>query len=319
MFLNESKFFSNLNNLKCFENKPHIAVGVSGGPDSMALVFLLKRWIKFKKGKLSALIFDHSIRDNSKEEAYKVKNILNNLDIESFIIKAKKNRLLKKNMAQARNNRFEGLINFCHKNNILHLFLGHHYNDNLETYIIRKINGSNLEGLNSMNKVSYFNNMQIVRPFIELNKKSILSFNKKNRIKFINDPSNKNINFTRVKVRDFLLDKNNEKLTNLDLKNLKKEIPDYKKMIWELLIKSLANVYPGKIKINLDELTRNHDLIIEKHILIILKFFSKFKYQTRSSKMNILVSELKKPSFKFFNLGGISIQKNRDFLIFSQK
>ena len=50
-------------------------------------------------------------------------------------------------MAQARNNRFKGLINFCNKNNILHLFLGHHFDDNLETYLIRKINGSNLEGL----------------------------------------------------------------------------------------------------------------------------------------------------------------------------
>ena len=319
MFLNESIFFSNLNNLRCFEKKPHIAVGVSGGPDSMALVFLLNRWIKLKKGKLSALIFDHSIRNGSKEEAYKVKNILNNLNIDSFIIQAKKNKLLKKNMAQARVNRFEGLINFCHNNNILHLFLGHHYDDNLETYIIRKINGSNLEGLDSMNKVSYFNNIQIIRPFIEFNKKSILIFNKKDRIKFINDPSNKNINFTRVKVRDFLLDKTNKKLTNLDLKNLKKEIPDYKKMIWELLIRCLASVNSGNIKINLNELTKNHDLIIEKHILIILKFFSKIKYQTRSSKINIFIDELKKPSFKFFNLAGISIQKHRDFLIFSQK
>ena len=51
------------------------------------------------------------------------------MNIETFIIKAKKNKLIKKNMADARINRFDGLLNFCNKNNILHLFLGHHCDD----------------------------------------------------------------------------------------------------------------------------------------------------------------------------------------------
>ena len=69
MPLNEKSFLNLLKNYKCFENKPHIAVGVSGGPDSMALVYLLNKWIKLNKGKLIALIFDHEIRSNSKEES----------------------------------------------------------------------------------------------------------------------------------------------------------------------------------------------------------------------------------------------------------
>ena len=38
-----------------FENNPVIAVAVSGGPDSMALIYLMKEWIKSKKGKIVAL------------------------------------------------------------------------------------------------------------------------------------------------------------------------------------------------------------------------------------------------------------------------
>ena len=109
-------FFLSLSlNLKYFEKKPHIAVGVSGGPDSMALLYLLNKWIKLKKGKLTALIFDHNIRSESKEESYHVKNMLKNFKVEVFIIKANKNKFKKKNMADARFNRFEGLINFCKK------------------------------------------------------------------------------------------------------------------------------------------------------------------------------------------------------------
>ena len=63
------------------------------------------------------------IRFNSKEESYQVKNMLQDLNIETFLIKPKKNKFIKKNMADARTNRFEGIINFCNKNDILHLIV----------------------------------------------------------------------------------------------------------------------------------------------------------------------------------------------------
>ena len=50
-----------------FEKYPSVAVAVSGGPDSMSLLFLLNAFIKYKKGNLTALIVDHGIRKNSKE------------------------------------------------------------------------------------------------------------------------------------------------------------------------------------------------------------------------------------------------------------
>ena len=64
-------------------------------------------------------------------------------------------------MNQARENRFYELISFCKKNKIFYLFLGHHFDDNIETFLLRKIAGSNIEGLNSMQMISIFNNIQI--------------------------------------------------------------------------------------------------------------------------------------------------------------
>ena len=59
-----------------FENTPKIAVAVSGGSDSMALVFLLDKWIKRYGGNIIALIIDHKIRKDSYKEANFVKNYL---------------------------------------------------------------------------------------------------------------------------------------------------------------------------------------------------------------------------------------------------
>ena len=319
MSLNYRIFKSFLENSKYFENKPHIGVGVSGGPDSLALSYLLNKWIKYKKGKLTAIIFDHGIRYNSKIESFQVKKMLNDLDIYYLVVRPNKNKPIKKNMSNARGNRFEGLIRLCKKNNILHLFLGHHFDDNIETYLLRKINGSNLDGLESINKTAYFQNIQILRPLIEIDKKSILTFNKINKLQFINDPTNKDLNYTRVKLRNFLQNNKYKKEIKKDFLKIKKQIPDYKKMIWETFIDNLVYVSATQIKISLYSLMKLDDLIIEKHILCILKFFNKNKAQTKSSKIMIFLDILKKPSFKTFNLSGINIKKNSDFLIFSQK
>ena len=158
-----------------------------------------------------------------------------------LIIKPNKNKIIKKNMSNARDNRFEGMIKMCKKKNILHLFLGHHSDDNLETFLMRKINGSNLDGLESINKNSYFKGIQILRPLIEIDKKSILSFNKNNKIQFISDPTNKDLNYTRVMIRNFLQNNIYKKEIKKDFFSIKKQIPNYKKMIWEILIDFLIS------------------------------------------------------------------------------
>ena len=317
MNLNQINFNSKLEKLNCFEKNPHIAVGISGGPDSMCLAHLLNGWTKLKKGKFSALVFDHGIRNDSKAESLQVKNMLTKtLKTKAVIIKPNKNTPIKKSMSNARLNRFVGLVGFCNKNNIPHLFLGHHIDDNLETFLIRKINGSNLEGLGSMNKITFYKNIQILRPLIEVNKTSILVYNKKNNVSYLNDPSNKDINYTRVKVRNFLNKKNVKQTVKKDFFNLKKEIPNYKKMILELFLKILYDVKSNKIKIKFDIFIKFDRLIIEKHILLILKFLNKHKL-TKSSKISIFIEALKSKNFKIFNLSGIIIQKKSNFLIFS--
>ena len=53
-------------------------------------------------------------------------------------------------MNEARNNRFNKILKYCLKNKIFYLFLGHHLDDNLETFVLRKIAGSNFDGLRCM-------------------------------------------------------------------------------------------------------------------------------------------------------------------------
>ena len=72
--LNQVNFNNYINKNYLFERKPFVAVAVSGGPDSMALLFLVNNWIKTVKGSVIAIIVNHGLRENSKEEAKLVQN-----------------------------------------------------------------------------------------------------------------------------------------------------------------------------------------------------------------------------------------------------
>ncbi len=95
MTLTKKKFIDNLKNYT-FENKPVVAAAVSGGPDSMALVFLLNNWIMSKNGKLIALIVDHKIRNNSALESKEVLSFLNKNKINTKILTVRKSKVKKK-------------------------------------------------------------------------------------------------------------------------------------------------------------------------------------------------------------------------------
>ena len=95
MLLIEKNLYKSLNKKNLFESNPSIAVAVSGGSDSIALVFLLKNWIRKNKGKLIAIIVDHQIREDSLQEACFVKKYLGKNNIQSLILKVPKKMSLK--------------------------------------------------------------------------------------------------------------------------------------------------------------------------------------------------------------------------------
>lgn len=321
MKLNNFNFNKFVNQNFSFEKNPSIAIAVSGGPDSMALVFLLNTWIKSKKGEINALIVDHKLRKSSSAEAKNVLSYLKLKKIKSKIMSVKNSKLVKKNMNEARNNRYELLTNFCKKNNILHLFVGHHSDDNIETFIYRKVSGSDLEGLQSIKDKTIKNKIIIARPLINFKKKEILKFNKQNSIPYIDDAFNLNLKFTRPAIRKFLneTDKLNIKEINKDFKTIKKYSPNYNSMIWNILINNTVAIKKNQIVLNLKDFLKNDYLIMVKIINKIYKFFNYQDYFLRSKKIQILINQIKYKNFTKFNLKSMLVEKHNNTLVFFKK
>ena len=321
MKLTNKEFIKNIEKKYTFEKKPSVAVAVSGGPDSMSLLFLVNAFIKYKKGELIALIVDHRIRKNSKEEAKFISTYLNKNNINSQILTANKDKVSKKSMNEARDNRYNLLTDYCIKNNILHLFIAHHKDDNLETFLNRKIAGSDFYGLKSMSEFSLYNKVCIIRPLLNFSKDALLNYNKKNKIEYINDPSNFNLDYTRPAIRNFLKksDQKTIKEINKDFENILFYSPYFIQMILEILLKNIVHVESKQIVISPHNIKNLNEITSENIIRRIYQFLFYQSKAPRSKKTRILINEMKKLNFNFFNLKGMIVKKNDNFLTFSKK
>ena len=319
MILNDANFCNYINNSFVFENKPRVAIAVSGGPDSMALLHLVNNWVKTKKGIVEALIVNHNIRENSKEEAYNVSKLLTDYKIKSKILNTNIKRVKKKNMNEARNNRYSLLTEYCKKEKILHLFVAHHLDDNLETFLLRRVSGSNFDGLASISKKVLINKINILRPLLNLSKKKIYKFNKINKIKYIEDPSNVNYRFSRPIIRKYLSDISFDKKKEIvnDFTLIKKNISKYKNMINEILFKNLDYVDSKIVKIDQNVLLKFDYFIAERIIQRIYSYLSNKGVSIRFSKIEILIKFIKTNNLKVFNLKDMKITKIENLLIFS--
>jgi len=315
--ITQSYFFAILKNYYLFEKNPKIAVAVSGGPDSMALLFLLNEWIKRNKGSLVALIVDHKIRKESTQETKTVCVYLKKNKIKSKILNINKKNVLKKTMSEARQNRFLQMSKYCKRYKFLHLFVGHHKDDNIETFLLRKIAGSNFEGLRCIQHKTIINGIQILRPLLTFSKSEIIRFNKTNNIEYLKDPSNDNLDYTRVVIRKFLLEEPTHiQKIEKDFALIQKYYPYYKQMLFQIFHTITTRTFKDEIVVNYNKFKIIDKEIKIKIVEIVYKFLKPKRNNLRYAKVIQALNLIGKKSSITTNLAGIHIHKSKFFISF---
>ena len=180
-----------------------IAVAVSGGADSTALLFVIKNYGL----DVVALTVDHGLRPESKDEAQEIKKICTSLNIEHHTLNWSPSDNINKMQKAARDARYALMIKFCKTHHIKTLFLAHHQDDVLETFFIRMWQKSGLLGLACMSSLTEKDGIMLARPFLNTSKKDLIHYLKKQNIPYIEDPSNTNQKYLRAKARNLDLNK----------------------------------------------------------------------------------------------------------------
>ncbi|MFL2933868.1 MAG: tRNA lysidine(34) synthetase TilS [Thalassobaculaceae bacterium] len=179
-------------------NKSHLAVGVSGGADSMALCILAARWGRSNNVLVTALVVDHGLRESSSSEAVVVASWLKRLEIPFKILTIEKSKPTTGVQEKARRWRFLAFDNWCRSNGVGAVLLGHTLDDQIETLFMRIDADTGPDGLSGMLNYTRVRGLIVVRPLLSVTKKRLIATCNHHNQRWINDPSNLDERFTRV-------------------------------------------------------------------------------------------------------------------------
>jgi tRNA(Ile)-lysidine synthase len=187
-----------------FENSPHLAVAVSGGADSMALCLLAHDWAVARGGRVTALTVDHGLRPASAEEAAQVGSWMSGCGIEHHILRWRGEKPTSAVQNSARVARYRLLCEWCRQENVLHLLLGHHADDQSETVLHRLVRGSGMSGLSGMSALVETSEVRLLRPLLSCRPAALRFLLTERGQEWLEDPSNQDPRFARTHVRAVL-------------------------------------------------------------------------------------------------------------------
>ncbi|MBN9343589.1 MAG: tRNA lysidine(34) synthetase TilS [Caedibacter sp. 38-128] len=199
--ITEAEFAQSMTKLGPFEPHPYLAVAVSGGSDSLALALLANQWIKNHAGSLIALTVDHQLRPTSTQEAHQVQQWLSGYGINTIILTWAEEKSGRRLQEKAREARYQKLEEWCRDQGVLHLLLGHHLEDQLETVSMRAEKGSGIEGMAGMSALVEKPYHRLLRPLLLYTKSRLQATLISSHQPWIEDPSNQNPKFKRVELR----------------------------------------------------------------------------------------------------------------------
>lgn len=297
-----------------------IALAVSGGADSICMTLLFSQLEGFN---VKILIVDHKLREESTAEALSVNEFISlkfkfNVDVLTW----EKDFDVQSNIqAKAREARYKLMTDYCRQNNIKYLCTAHNKNDRAETVLMNIMRGTGIDGLCSMREVSEIHNISLVRPLLRYTRDEIITHLKAYDITWIDDPSNENEKYERVKVRRLLKIIENSNLINAKhftsrlnlLSDNALSANDFIKKYVHKIIDQICKFFSlGVIMIDAKKLFNEESEVVIDVLQEVIKKCSKKKFSSiRGSSLmslyNLFKMSYQKKSFFEKTLGGCMI------------
>ncbi len=202
--IDAAAFAAAMASLGPFEPAPRLAVAVSGGADSMALALLTADWAAAAGGEAVALTVDHRLRPGSAAEARQVAAWMAARSISHHILVRAGGRPATGLQAAARTARYELLEDWCRQHHVRHLLLAHHQDDQAETLLLRLGRGSGADGLAAMAAVAPRRGLRLLRPLLDFPGAALRAVLRDRRQDWVEDPSNEDPAYARVRLRQLL-------------------------------------------------------------------------------------------------------------------
>ena len=303
-----------------FDTNP-IALAVSGGPDSTAMMFLVSKSKKIKKKNVTVLIVDHDLRKDSRKEANLVMRNAKKIGFKYKILKWRGLKPSSGIQEAARKARYDMMISWCEKNNVKKLFLAHHLDDQVETFLMRLSKGSGIDGLSSMSKTSLKVNVNIIRPFLEIPKTKLVEIANSSNMKWVSDPSNSNLSYQRSRIRKLIPALSREGIDshhiNLVIKRMDSAKDALNETVNSNIIKYVKSMEGIAFSLSYEALDKLSPEILLRILERIIMVASGSIYPARRLKLEAILSWLKSDNqISAKTLSGTVLRKRKDYIIF---
>ena len=301
-----------------------IVIGLSGGADSVTLLYSLYCLKKEFNFNIIAAHINHGIREEASNDQEFCKELCDNLGIEYHVKCVKIKELAKQNHLgeeeMGRVVRYGFFNELCGTNG--KIATAHNKNDNVETVFMRLIRGTGLNGLSGIS----FVNKNIIRPILNVSRKDIEAFVEYCGLTHVTDKTNFQTIYTRNKIRLDIIPYIEKNINNNVINTIGDNIEQYKEdsdclnEIAQNVFDSISKIDNGKLMIKICDLAGNH-IAIQKRVIIIAIQKIKKSYQdiANSSNINSILELMKKENGKSFELGNIKCYIDNDFLVFCDK
>ncbi|NRG17393.1 tRNA lysidine(34) synthetase TilS [Rhizobiales bacterium] len=182
-----------------------VAVGVSGGPDSLALLFMLSGWRGADSSRrVFAFTVDHGLRPEAADEAAYVAAVCKKLSIDHETLMWTGSKPAAGIQAAAREARKALLAGAARRVGVQAIALAHHRDDQAETFLLRLARGSGVYGLGAMRGETHWEGLRVVRPLLDVPKSRLVETLRKAGIDWREDPSNEDERYARVRIRKLI-------------------------------------------------------------------------------------------------------------------
>ena len=182
---------------------PAIVLAVSGGPDSIALMWLAARWrrVLARGPRLIAVTVDHGLRPEAAREARDVKRLAKEFDLPHRTLRWTGAKPKTGLPAAARAARYRLLARAAQASGATHILTAHTRDDQAETLLMRMLRGSGIAGLAAMAREIEREGVWLARPLLDIPKSQLIATLKRAKIAFADDPTNRDTAFTRPRLR----------------------------------------------------------------------------------------------------------------------
>jgi tRNA(Ile)-lysidine synthase len=180
-----------------------VVLAVSGGPDSLALMWLAARWRRARKRgpKLLAVTVDHGLRPAAAREAREVKRLAADWGLAHRTTRWRGDKPATGVPAAARAARYALLAGAARRHGATVVVTAHTQDDQAETVLMRLARGSGLAGLGGMAETSHRDGVTLLRPLLGLGKARLIATLQRAGIGYADDPTNRDVHYTRPRLR----------------------------------------------------------------------------------------------------------------------